>query len=415
MSSASDQLLARVTDFFLSSSGYNGLPARSLEVAETKLLAQLVEGELVSIVFGDRHPNPHILALPPEPAKKQVDQLVASGVTNACLYPTRRYLEGVVDPGAYEGRPYTLLLALGEPQLDYRAFDLMILEIYRNDPRYAYQTDDVSGWISVGDAHFESDHMPESDQVLLQSFGFAYDEDLDRAVAVFLRDLAGLSQEHQQIWKARELTGDYELHPDYYRASILGEFPERMSIFDALLEEQRLLSRMSVAMGRAPLFRSVPDVRPRGFEFLIRPTLKEFQNFVNLLDKLISQNLDASFFGDDLERERLEAREDGALVSHPKGTLQLLEEWIGKTVHMPNREPIEESLAAFRKVRKLRQRPAHALDDDVFDQRYFVEQRVLMIEAYRGLRNLRLLFSNHPATRALEIPEWLKKPDIWTR
>ncbi|MCJ7781378.1 MAG: AAA family ATPase, partial [Acidimicrobiia bacterium] len=77
--------------------------------------------------------------------------------------------------------------------------------------------------------------------------------------------------------------------------------------------------------------------------------------------------------------------------------------------------PIEESLAAFRNVRKLRQRPAHALDDDVFDQRYFVEQRALMIEAYRGLRNLRLLFSNHPATRALEIPGWLKKPDIWTR
>jgi hypothetical protein len=188
-----------------------------------------------------------------------------------------------------------------------------------------------------------------------------------------------------------------------------------VSVFDAVLEEERILNKMVQAMGREPLFREVPNERPRSFEFLIRPTLKEFQDFVNLLDKLISQNINVGFFGKDVERERLERRADGVMVSQQKGTLQLLDEWIGKTIRLPDKEPVEETLAAFRKVRRLRQRPAHALDDDVFDQQYFSEQRTLVVDAYKGLRNLRLLFSNHPATASVEITDWLVKPDIWTR
>ncbi|MBV9310171.1 MAG: hypothetical protein JOZ73_05035 [Solirubrobacterales bacterium] len=68
--------------------------------------------------------------------------------------------------------------------------------------------------------------MSESDQVLLESFGYGYDESLHRAVCVFLRYLARLTPEHQQIWTASELGEGYKLHPAYYTAAIRGDFYE---------------------------------------------------------------------------------------------------------------------------------------------------------------------------------------------
>src|SRR2546427_2325363 len=85
------------------------------------------------------------------------------------------------------------------------------------------------------------------------------------------------SPEHQQVWAARMLTGDYKLHPGYFDASILGERPKGVPIFNAFLHEQHHINEMAKLMRRAPLFREefVHD-KPRGFAFLIRPTLREF-------------------------------------------------------------------------------------------------------------------------------------------
>ena len=38
----------------------------------------------------------------------------------------------------------------------------------------------------------------------------------------------------------------------------------------------------------------------------------------------------------------------------------------------------------LKKVRKKRQDPAHVVDEDIFDEKYFKDQRELMIRAYRG-------------------------------
>ena len=54
------------------------------------------------------------------------------------------------------------------------------------------------------DEYLKSHAMREHDQVLLQTFGFAYDKDLKRAVAVFLRYLHDLSPEHQRVWAAKD-------------------------------------------------------------------------------------------------------------------------------------------------------------------------------------------------------------------
>jgi hypothetical protein len=49
-----------------------------------------------------------------------------------------------------------------------------------------YENRDIDGFISTRDEFYRSDEMPVKDQILLESFGFSYDENLNRAVAAFL-------------------------------------------------------------------------------------------------------------------------------------------------------------------------------------------------------------------------------------
>lgn len=194
--------------------------------------------------------------------------------------------------------------------------------------------------------------------------------DSQRAVAVFLRYLSDLSPEHQQIWKARELAGDFTLHPDYYRNSILGDWGERGSIFTALLVEQHVINLMAKAMGRSPLFRKdfgeYAENKPRQFTFMVRPTSEELNAFILLLDKMLSDNIDKAFFGDDVTAETETERADGKVVVSPKGTLTMLDEWLRQKLRLPDWEPWETALVSLREVRKLRQKPAHAVDENVF-------------------------------------------------
>ncbi len=413
------EALRQIVEYYLGSPDFNGLAPARLKMRKAslnKVVRELVAAGEVTINFGDRHPNPHIQALEPESTDKQIEKLLVKGLDGACLYPTRAALDRVVDVAQFRDRPFALRLALGEPQLTFAVFDLAVLETYRNDPRYHYQTDDVSGWISVRDADGEVPSMRAADSILLETFGFAYDDELNRAVAVFFRYLADLTPEHQQIWRARELSGNYRLHPDYYRSSIFGEFYDRVSIFEAFLEEMRQINAMCSVIGRPPFFKKVPTEmeRPAKFSFLIRPTLLEFQEFVNILDKLLSDNVDVGFFLSDLPLERDEVRRDGRTVTRRKGSWEILTEWIAKAIRLRDAEPVNQMLATFREVRRLRQRPAHAIDSDAFDQTYFQQQRELVVRAYGAVRTLRLLLSNHPALQTYSVPKWLQEGRFWS-
>ncbi len=70
-------------------------------------------------------------------------------------------------------------------------------------------------------------------------------------------------------------------------------------------------------------------------------------------------------------------------------------------------------LATFRKIRKLRQRPAHALlDDDRFDQKFRKDQRALIQDAYFAVRTIRSLLETHLGIEH-EVPEWLSDGGHW--
>ena len=277
-----DGILNEITRFYLESPDFNGIsPAElsrrlSVEFSEIfDFLTELISEEKVGILYAPTFINPHIIRLGFEAVDKQIERLTNPETEVICLYPLPTYLQEIVNHSDYQDKPYRLALALGSAQLDYRSFDLAVLEHYRNDPRYTYETDEIKGHIC-----YSSDQMAERNQTMLESFGFSYDSNLNRAVAVFVCYLARLSPEHQQIWKAHELAGDYDLHPDYYKNAIIGEWREHESIFTAFVNELHLICQMTMGMNRSSLFRKDygenHDSKPKKFGFLVRPTLEEF-------------------------------------------------------------------------------------------------------------------------------------------
>ncbi len=412
-------ILADITDFYLHSRDFNGFPILQLvqkfEITTDELksiMTFLIKQSKISLTFGVRHPNPHIKAFWEEPEEAQIEKLMQSDLHHVCAYPLKIHLETVVDSSEYVSTPFTHRLALGEPQLSFLSFDLSVLEYYRNDPRYFYDNDDVTGWIGIHDEFI--DKVRDSDRILLETFGFSYDENYARAAAVFLIYLSRLSPEHQQLWNAKIVEGVYKLHPDYARISS-GRFREKASIFEAFLEELFQINEMCKLMKRPPLFRD--DLKntgkPRQFAFLLRTTLKEYNDFILLLDQLISDNINKKFFLNDISLEFENKRKDGNIEVTPKGTITLLSEWMEAKIVVKDDAP-NNMIKTFRKIRRLRQNPAHKVNENIFDPQYFQLQREIIIEAYEAIRLLRLIFANHPSVKEYNIPDWLKAGDIWT-
>lgn len=418
-----EKILKEVTKFYFASRDFNGISADSLAgrfkatISEICVpLCRLITENLIGVLFSNSDVNPHIIRTGFEKTEKQIEKLTQTEPPYACVYPRAKHLKAVVDETQYEGKPYKLCLALGEPKLAYRSFDLSVLEFYRNDPRYCYENNDVSGKIC-----YNSDGLQDSDRVFMQTFGFSYDENYNRGVAVFLCYLSNLSSEHQQIWKAKELNGDFKLHPDYYRNSIIGDWSERVPICSAILKEIFIINQMADAMGRPHFFLKdfgkYGENKPQRFGFLIRTTLEEFNYFVLLLDKMLSDNINKKFFQNEVPYKNEINRKDRKIEVQNKGTLQIVDEWIRKYFDTEDWDRWDNSIKSLRKIRKLRQKPAHVIDENIFDQRYFKEQRELIIEAYSALRILRLLLANHPMVESadIEIPTWLLEGRIRTQ
>jgi len=414
-------VVERVTAYYLNSSDFNGYPSLQMETdfgLEPKdvqlLLERLVKRGRICIVT-PHEDNPHIKRFPDLAKQKQLE-LLASLPPSAlvCVYPSRSHLRKVVSPQRYAGRPFSLELAHAEAQLAYRVFDLTVLETYTNDPRYAFYTNDIEGHISI--SSHNARRLRRSDQNLLESFGFAYNKRGHRAVAAFLRYLGRMTPAHQQVWNAKRLRrASYGLHPDYYRTSILGEWTEGISIFDAVLGELQAINDMAALIENPPLFKDDfrNGRRPQDFGFLLRPTLSEFNKFVHLTDKMLSENINRDFFGAEVSKKEDVERNDGRIEVRQKGTIRMLQEWIEGNFRSKDPRPITKAIEAFKHVRRMRQKPAHTVDQNIYDQQYIRKQRDLMREVYPAVQILRLMLTRHPKTRSYKISSVLTDGRIW--
>ncbi|MCO5792826.1 MAG: AAA family ATPase [Blastomonas sp.] len=411
-------LLDRIIKFYSQSHDFNGMPVSkklSGDLDPADIIA-LIRADKADLVRGDMHPNPHIKAFDAEPIETQIEKIEMRGL-DGCLYPSPAVLaEKHADAVELSAGPYTRALQLGAPQLAFRAFDLRALEWYRNDPRFKLIVDDIHGRVvQKKDTQIEGRAIVR-DQLDFFEFGFAYNDKLDRAVAAFIRYLHDLPEPLQAEFHRYELDGKFTLHPDFYRTQIVGDWPEKISIYDAFLEEKKHINAICTLIGKPKIFRTeFPDYeRPDGFGILLRPTKKEYRDFSLMLDQLLSDDINKKFFENDIPGSKMLTDDEGNKVPQPIGTITLLETWIKKFFRPKDQEPMDKMFSNLRAVRNERMKPAHKIEDNEFDQQYVKKQRELISKAYGAVHTLRMVLENHPKASAYEVPDYIKKADVWT-
>lgn len=419
MNLTSEDLVNKVRKCYEESRDFNGLPVRALKASDSRLRAIIIEliksGE-IDLVRGDVHPNPHIKALAAEPIDLQIEKINKLGLGEGCLYPTQKHLEKF-GTRCSRSAPFTLELELGAPQLDFRAFDVRVLDWYRDDPRFEYEVDDVHGQIRRKPEAVIPHSGIAADRLEFFEFGFAYGKRKERAVAALLRYLNDLPSDQQRHFAEFQLQGHFELHPDFYLTQIVGDFPIGMSIFDVFLLEKRTINELCEKIGKPGLFRTADggSKRPTGFWILPRPTRKEFNDFVQLLDKLLGGDLNREFFKGDIPISEVLKREDGSEKKVEIPTITLLDRWLAEYFLPKDPAQIEELLRGFRDIRNVRNRPAHAVEDDHFDPEYLETQRELIGKGLRVVRMVRTILQNHPDAHGYQVPSQLEDSRIWIR
>jgi len=344
--------------------------------------------------------------------KEALRELEPSHIT---VFPTADYLKSFVDTSEYVGRPFSLRLALGESEITPVYFNPTVLERYRNDPRYEVFFNGYSGQIACRPHAGDGADLLERDQAWLKAIGLAYDESDTRAIVVFLIYLSDLSPEHQQHWNGEILEGSFRPHLGFVHVHIRGQSPSHYSVYEAILREIETINELCVSLSRPPLFLTSYAMNsiPSEFSFLIRPTRKEYDQFIHNLDKLLSDNINKKFFKSEIELTEDRPRNDGKVEVIHKNTIRLLSEWLHKNFRTDPPELMDRVMNTFIKVREARQRPAHKIDQNEHQQEYFAKQKELVTEVYEALAHLRRALYTLPGAVAVDIDHSLLEGKIW--
>lgn len=401
--------MKEVVNRYLKSGDFNGLYLHTdVDAALVEVAKGLVaDGNLQVMVSEVDYPNPHIRPWPSrrsiESQIESLDELASAGY-GVVLYPTPPALKGVRIPARLKGHPFGAAMAKGRGRLELAYFSFDVLEPYRNDPRYHFRYWDFGVDMGIGDEAYLDETELERDKVSLSHLGFAYDlsgydrSDVNtpivRRVAAFYGDLAKLTPEHQQRWQSYQVADDgLEPHPAWWMTQ-MGHWPDGIGPFDHLfLELENLNALWTGALGES-LFKHTD--RPQDFGWLLRPSQREWDEFIVHLDKLLSDNI---------RHDGLDAADAPRKDKHDQnlGTLSRLaafleEKGISAAV-------VKDLMRPLREIRQARQKPAHALRTNITDKT-FVHRQVAMLEDLNdALRELARWLSTHPKNR-----EW--KPDF---
>jgi hypothetical protein len=428
-----------VYEFFVNSSDFNGIPLR--QVSEDLKIEYEYSIDIIKTLVSDdkitiqSSTNPHIIYSRVYPIDIQLKILEDSKSWEVtvekigeisifsentefpiCLYPTTGLLKSKRDLTEFGNAVYTKELAIGQPQLKPVFFEIEVLERYANDPRFDFKFKDYSGRISCKYDENEKPFVRKEDEVFLKTFGLGFDENDKRVAVVYLRYLSDLTPEHQVYWKSREKKEDCKMLEEYHQNTIQGNWTSSYSIFSGLIGELSCLNEISEIIFSKPLFRKNFDAenRPREFTFFFTPTLKNYNDFVHLLDKMLSENINKDFFEGKIEFFDIVEIEEGLVERKPKGTIRLLEEWLTGIFKTEKENELKEIFKPFKKVRRERQNPAHKIIENEYNDKFTELQKKLVSDAYDSIKGLRFIFQQHPKAKDFEVPEWLKNGNIKT-
>ena len=401
-----EKILKIITDYYLNSGDFNGLPLYYFDKNYTDLICQLIDEGNVEVLSSAFVINPHIKAFRLNIDKEEQKKEVINNGDSVVLYPTEKYLKEL---NLNSEKPFTKMLLEGQGQLKIVFFKIEILETYFQDPRYKVFWYDYRGSIVVSDEFYDENLESE----YIKDFGLGYHKEKlyeERVVGVFLGDLAELSLNAQLKWKANYLENqqDYFINDGFYKNLILGEWIDEVSIYDAILDEMIIINKMCENMGIPHLFRKTYEPhtfeKPEDYRIMFLPTLKNYYSFVLVLEKIIIHNINYKTFITTAKYIKPVERKDGK--GNLKHSLNMMSEWLKQNIS--TNEDIDKLIInPLKSIRKIRQVPAHEIYSNQYDKSLYKKQNEIILETYKAIRSIRLFFANYPGNQDIEIPEYL--------
>ncbi len=293
-------------------------------------------------------------------------------------------------------------------------FDVHVLEKYFANTKYSINYSGYRGSIALKDEYAKENE----DYEYIKNFGLASckNDSNKRYIVCFAEELSKLPFKIQAYWYHFLIEEDKTLYPNsgFVTNLIQGEWVKEISTFEAVLMEMHFINIMCENMQIPKMFKQEYDYQSSNFEALptryhivLCPTRDNYYNFINTFEKLIVNNIEKNTFLTDapsIKKEKVEGDN-----RQNKGTLVLLEEWLNKNTIGVNSDEIVKPL---KHLRKIRQKPAHELYENDYDEKIWSDQKTLVEETYLALRTLRQLFANHPNNDKIEINKELYNGDI---
>lgn len=401
-----ESVLNEIIGYYLSSHDFNGLPIYNMELYDYDILCELIEEGLIEVLSDKEVINPHIKGfdfnIPIELQKENIAKQTCYSV----IYPTKKALESV---SLDYTKPYSILMQKGEKQFKITYFNIEILERYVNNPKFLVIDNGYRGKIYPKD-EFSDDNTIEDEYI--KDYGMAYidGKQLERAIGVFVCDLAKLSSQKQMLWKGFELSNQSKckINSGFIDNLIKGIWVTKAWIFHALIDEMKVINEQCEQMEIPKLFNKTFGTHysqmPEGFRNIFLPTLKNYYDFVLVLEKIVVHNISYKTFQKTAPFVSCVSRHDES--GKEKGSLTMLEEWLYKNIH--TQENLKELIIKpLRNIRSIRQKPAHELTSNKYDITLYQKQLDLMNDTYTAIRAIRLFFANHPLAKNVKVPEYL--------
>ena len=369
----------------------------------------LIQAELISIVFGDKHPNPHIRALEDDASEEQIEKLTPVKLEHACIYPLPKHLESVVNKKQFFQRPYTLKLALGAPLYTYDFFDPTILIHYQQKPQCSI-VNDIQGVLQL-----PYTSMQFSRAIYKTEAG----QPLTELIATSLENLARLREPDQQYWHSMSIPVQCNVHPDVISPLKQGAFRQRLSVFEALHEELRAVNALCEQLGKPFLFTSEEALFSRYSlqGSLIHPTLGSFNHFFLGLQILLFQNINSDFLDTIAPHpvSQKRGKRTTKLRRPSKTALEWIETWLITTYNLSTETPVERLIMHIKRTRVEMRRKLLRENPHITDHSLLHLQRRLVWNTYLTMKWLRTSFERILERPFAALHPLVREEQIWIR
>lgn len=370
-------------------SSYNlNLPYRKDEVVTS--VVRLIEKNKISILTSDDDENYHIIRFGFNSKEEQIDFLKKNGLqVDFCLYPSQDYLSQTsLDEDAIV-YPFKHLLKIGQPQYKILYFEWGILHKYNSDPRYNFEFSDYYGKI------FSTENIKEENSIKLNRFGVAKDKNGNYVVAAFIRDLATQPSATQIEWKLRLVDEQEKCNVTSCYIKNLFEccwdFPN--TVYRSVIQEITNINLLSIKICGELFFNLEFDKEKlNDFDMIYIPTYKAYMDYILKFETIVINNINVKFF----DHFGIDRRDENGDI---RGSIALLKIFLEKI----KPEIKEQIIQPLKKLRKLRQTPAHKVENNKYDIEYFNKQHSLTVEVFESLCLLRKLIHSHPNAKLCEI------------